>query len=252
MNADSDVAADFLICVSLRSSAVPLDQETRAQSCVLAAKLGGALFFEISLNRPNPSPVSTSESDQVAAAGRGDRGAQRSLFEQYRDAAYRVAFRITGRDEDALDVVQDSFIRAFEGLAAHRGEASFKTWLLRIVSNRALDALRARKVRLAAPLDRHADEEGGAVVADERRQPAPGADLERLELATRLARALEALPPDQRAVFALFAAGELSYAEIAEAVGIPIGTVMSRLFHARKRLQESLKDLATPNVNTSP
>lgn len=203
------------------------------------------------MNSPTPPPVHPSEPDPVAAAARGDRAAQRQLFERYRDAAFRVAFRITGREEDALDVVQDAFIKAFDGLAGYQGDASFKTWLLRIVSNRALDVLRARKVRLAAPLD-GGEDEGAVSVADERREEQPGAALERAELARRVNVALEALPPDQRAVFALHAVGELTYAEIAEAVGIPIGTVMSRLFHARKRLQESLKELAGSNVSKLP
>lgn len=205
------------------------------------------------MNTPDPSNVPNVEAQWLAAAAAGDRNAQRALFEQYRDTAYRVAFRITGRDADALDVVQDAFIKAFENLGSYEGGSSFKTWLLRIVSNRGLDLLRARKVRIAVRLDSGADsEDGGLDVADTRASVAPAGGLEARELAARLNAAMEALPPEQRAVFALFATGELSYAEIAEAVGVPIGTVMSRLFHARKRLQESLKDLADPNVRITP
>ena len=176
-------------------------------------------------------------------AAAGDREARRELFERFREPAYRVALRITGRPEDALDVVQDSFIRAFDRLADFQQEAGFQTWLLRIVSNRSLDLLRARKVRLALPLDSGDDEP--------RYEPPtadpltlPGRELERGELADRLRRTIEALPPDQRAVFALYATGELTYGQIAEVLGIPIGTVMSRLFHARRKLQAALPDLA--------
>ncbi len=205
------------------------------------------------MNTPDPSNVSNVEAPWLAAAAAGDRNAQRALFEQYRDTAYRVAFRITGRDADALDVVQDAFIKAFENLGSYEGGSSFKTWLLRIVSNRGLDLLRARKVRIAVRLDSGAEaEDGGLDVADPRSDASPAGGLEAEDLAARLNAALEALPPEQRAVFALFATGELSYAEIAEAVGVPIGTVMSRLFHARKRLQESLKDLADSNVRSAP
>jgi RNA polymerase sigma-70 factor (ECF subfamily) len=179
----------------------------------------------------------------VERAAAGDREARRELFERFREAAYRVALRITGRAEDALDVVQDSFIRAFDRLVDFQRDAGFQTWLLRIVSNRSLDLLRARKVRLALPLDSGDDEL--------RYEPAaadpltlPGAELERGELAERLRRVIETLPPDQRAVFALYATGELTYGQIAEALGIPIGTVMSRLFHARRKLQAALPDLA--------
>lgn len=185
----------------------------------------------------------------LAAARSGDSAARRSLFERYRSVAYAVALRITGRNEDALDVVQDSFIRAFDQLDRFQGGSAFKTWLLRIVSNRALDVLRSRKVRLAVSLE-GGDE--GAVVPGlaENREGGPGVQIERRELAERLQRAMEALPPDQRAVFALSATGELTYAQIAEAVGIPLGTVMSRLYHARRKLQEMLRDLAPTEGET--
>lgn len=188
--------------------------------------------------------------DRAAA---GDRDARRELFERYREPAYRVAFRVTGRSEDALDVVQDSFIKAFEGLSSFQRESGFKTWFLRIVTNHALDFLRARKVRATVGLAR-AGEDGSAdplvafAEAEDRRvdRAAAGvaAELERKELARRLADAVRALPPEQRAVFALYASGDLTYGQIAEIVGVPIGTVMSRLFHARRKLQEMLPDLA--------
>ncbi len=187
--------------------------------------------------------VDRSELRQIEAAARGDAAARQSLFERYREVAYRVALRITGRHEDALDAVQDGFIRAFDGLAEFQRESGFQTWLLRIVSNRALDLVRARRVRLAVPLNSDDEDCRAAVLADER-SARPGAALEQSELAERLRAAIEALPPDQRAVFALYATGELSYGQIAEALGIPIGTVMSRLFHARRRLYEKLPDLA--------
>lgn len=178
----------------------------------------------------------------MAAASRGDREARRELFERHRDAAFATAARITGRRDDALDVVQDAFIKAFDGLRGFQGDAGFKTWLLRIVSNRALDVLRSRRVRLAASLDGEPDQAGPAPAA--RDDGDPGSDLERRELAARLTQAIEALPPDQRAVFALFATGEMSYGEIAKVLAIPIGTVMSRLFHARLKLKQKLADLA--------
>ena len=180
----------------------------------------------------------------VEQAADGSRDARRELFERHRELAYRVALRVTGRPEDALDAVQDSFIRAFERLDSFQRESSFRTWLLRIVTNRALDILRARKVRLAIPLDGGADEPGPDVAAPQAARPAD--ELEARELGERLRRAIEALPPPQRAVFALYATGETTYAQIAEALGVPIGTVMSRLYHARRRLHELLPDLAPP------
>ena len=158
-------------------------------------------------------------------------------------SAYGVALRVTGRHEDALDVVQDGFIRAFERLGEFQQTAGFRTWLLRIVTNRALDLLRARKVRLAVSLDGGDDEARGAPAVSGAEQR-PAAALQQRELAERLHQAIESLPPEQRAVFALSAEGEMTYGQIAEVVGVPIGTVMSRLYHARRRLQDLLEDLA--------
>lgn len=191
----------------------------------------------------NHSNVSESEVHLVAQAAAGDRQARRELFERYRETAYRVALRITRRPEDALDVVQDGFIRAFERLGGFQRESGFRTWLLRIVSNRALDLLRARKVRLAIPLD-GGDEAPGATLAARGPHQQPEHAMEQQELARRLHQAIESLPPEQRAVFALYATGEMTYEQIAEALGIPIGTVMSRLYHARRRLHGMLPDLA--------
>lgn len=194
------------------------------------------------LNNSNPSIVEPLELDLVLAAAGGDRDARRSLFERFRDQAFQVAMRVTGRSEDALDVVQDAFIKAFDSLAGFQRDAAFKTWLLRIVTNRALDVLRARKVRLAASLDAGDDERNAPAPVD-RTADHPGDALERRELEDRVAAAVETLPAEQRAVFALYATGELTYGEIAETLGVPIGTVMSRLYHARQRLKEQLKDL---------
>lgn len=190
-----------------------------------------------------PTNVRASELRQVEQAAAGDLEARRWLFERYREMAFRVALRITRREQDALDVVQDSFIRAFDRLADFEGQAGFQTWLMRIVSNRALDLLRARKVRRAVSLD-SGDDTPGPALAGPAGEGRPGASLEQGELAERLRRAIEQLPPDQRAVFALYATGEMTYAEIAAALEIPIGTVMSRLYHARRRLHELLPDLA--------
>ncbi len=194
--------------------------------------------------------VDNTELRLLDRAATGDADAQRALFDRYRETAYRVALRITRRDEDALDVVQDSFIRAFERLDSFQRESGFKTWLLRIVSNRALDLLRARKVRVAVPIDGDNERSAPAIPA-----PAatanPAGGLEQRELADRLHQAIESLPSDQRAVFALYATGELTYGEIAAVLGIPPGTVMSRLYHARRKLHELLPDLAPQQRPTS-
>lgn len=191
------------------------------------------------------SNVDNSELRLLANAAQGDAQARRELFETYRSAAFRVAARITGREADALDVVQDSFIKAFERLDAFEGGSSFKTWFLRIVTNRALDLLRSRKVRLAAPLDT-SSETGPPEPGTDQAESDPSRGLEQEELGQQLKQAIDALPPDQKAVFAMYATGEVTYGDIAAALAIPVGTVMSRLYHARKRLQDALADLAPP------
>lgn len=197
------------------------------------------------LNKLNRENVENAEQLLVARAARGDREARRELFERHRDAAFVTALRVTGRHEDALDVVQDAFIKAFDSLAGFAQGASFRTWLLRIVSNRALDLLRSRKVRIAVSLDRRNEDDTAPepqLAGGE--DDTPGLRLERNELGQRLARAIDSLPAEQRAVFGMYAAGDVTYAQIAESLGIPIGTVMSRLYHARRRLTQLLGDLA--------
>ena len=194
--------------------------------------------------------VHTSELRLVEKAADGDRDAKRDLFERYRDVAYRVAFRVTGRHEDAMDVVQDGFIKAFENLGGFQRASSFKTWLLRIVNNKALDLLRSRKVRLAAPLD-GGDDSPQAEYVGPARGDKPDDAMTRRELSERLHQAIESLPPEQRTVFALYAAGEMTYGEIAEVVGVPLGTVMSRIYHARRKLHEMLPDLVPRETERS-
>jgi len=192
------------------------------------------------LKRP---AVDSEEFRLLDAAAAGDREARRQLFERHRDAAYQVAFRLTGRMEDALDVVQDSFITAFEKLGGFARASGFKTWLLRIATNRALDLLRSRRLRLGVSLEA-VEGEGGlprmvALPLEGRAVPS----LEQQELGERIRQAVELLPPEQRAVFSLYAAGDMTYGQIADVLEVPIGTVMSRLFHARRRLHELLPDL---------
>jgi RNA polymerase sigma-70 factor (ECF subfamily) len=194
------------------------------------------------LNNVSASNVQPAELRLVDAAVAGDREAWRELFERYRTPAFHVAYRITGRSEDALDVVQDSFIKAFQSLGSFQRDAGFKTWLLRIVVNRALDLLRARRVRLAVSFD--GDQESGTAPEPAATgEPDPGRRLEQQEIAQRLAAAVEELPPDQRAVFSLYAGGDMTYGQIAEVLGVPVGTVMSRLYHARLKLKARLADL---------
>lgn len=169
---------------------------------------------------------------------RGEPGVLEELFRRYRLLAYRVAYRLLGNEADALDAVQDGFVKALNNLPSFQGRSTFKTWLLRVVSNAALDLGRQRGRKETLSLD--------GVHTDDREQISPrtmenpAAELERQDLRTLLDRALATLPEPQRRTFVLHAEAELSYREVADILQISIGTVMSRLFYARQKLRAYL------------
>lgn len=168
----------------------------------------------------------------------GDRSALEDLFRRHRAVAYRVAFRLLGNEADALDAVQEAFIKVFTHLKGFEGRSSFKTWLLRVVSNAALDLGRQRGRRESLHRDElQADSQCDVATLDE-----PGRDLERADLRRLLNVALGELPEAQRRTFVLHVDGEMSYREVADTLGISIGTVMSRLFYARQKLRNLLAE----------
>lgn len=178
----------------------------------------------------------TPDETLVALARAGDRPAGEVLFERHFDVAYRVAHRYLGHEQDALDVVQDSYIKALGGLGHFDGRSAFRTWLLKIVTNTALDAGRRRQrnpmVRLSeAELDHAGAEED------------PSRNLQRSDLRRAIDAALDRLSPSKKATFILFAEGGLTYEEIAECLGVPKGTVMSRISDARQKLQAYLEGI---------
>ncbi|MCI0641879.1 MAG: RNA polymerase sigma factor [Gemmataceae bacterium] len=178
----------------------------------------------------------------MAAAVRGCKEAQEELFRRYRQVAYRVAYRLLGNEADALDAVQEAFVKALTHLPSFEGRSSFKTWLLRVVSNASLDLGRQRGRREALSMDAmgpKSREEMEPLVL-----PVPGQALEREDLRRQLQKALQQLPPAQRQTFVLHAEAELSYREVAEVLGISIGTVMSRLYYARQKLRALLERTA--------
>jgi RNA polymerase sigma-70 factor (ECF subfamily) len=188
-------------------------------------------------------PVTLTDDALLARFATGDRTALDELFRRYRGVAYRVAYRLLGREADALDAVQDGFVNALTHLDRFHGRSSFKTWLLRVVCNAALDVGRQRKraERVPqAPRDPSPDRFGP--------DDAPPADagLERADLRRAINAALARLPEPQRQTFVLHIEGELTYREVADALGISIGTVMSRLFYARQKLKDLLASYQQP------
>jgi RNA polymerase sigma-70 factor, ECF subfamily len=175
----------------------------------------------------------SSDEALVERARSGDLASFEELVDRYRDLIVRVAARIVGPTE-AEDVTQEVFIRAFHRLGQFRGEATFRSWLLRIAHNSALTSLEKHR-RTEQP----AEEVGALDVEDVGRRPAE--ELELSERRGRLALKLRQVPPTHRAVLVLRDLEGLTYQEIAEITEAPVGSVKGRLFRARRELIEILR-----------
>jgi RNA polymerase sigma-70 factor, ECF subfamily len=171
----------------------------------------------------------------VQATLRGDLHAFEALVERHRDVVVRVAARIAGRDE-AEDVSQDAFLRAFHRLERFRADASFRAWLLQITHNAAVDHMSRRRPE---PVE----DVGGEPETPEERTVArlPAERLESRERIARLESKLRGLSPEARVVLVLRDVEGLSYEEIADITQAPLGTVKARLFRARRDLMHMLR-----------
>ena len=193
-------------------------------------------------------PSGPSDRDTVARAAQGDHEAFRVLVERYQGRAYRLALRVMRDEEQAKDVVQEAFLKAYRSLDRFEGRSSFYTWFYRVVMNLCLDQKRrqppGRQVEwdeghaLETPVGTGLD----AVDPTHQRATGPAGDLERSELRAVLQSAIEELPDDARRTLLLREVDGLSYSEISKVLGIPKGTVMSRLHHARRRVRVLLEE----------
>lgn len=179
--------------------------------------------------------VQTPDDLLVRRAREGDGAAYAELFHRHRGDSYRLAYRQLGNEQDALDVVQEAMIKAFAGLGDFDGRSGFRTWLLKIVVNTALDWGRRRSRRPVFQFGEGPAERHEPTIVDD-----PAGRLHREDLRTALNRALDRLSPTLRTTFVLFAESGMSYKDIAEIQGVPIGTVMSRIHSAREKLQAGL------------
>lgn len=182
----------------------------------------------------------------------GNTNAFEELVLEYEKKVYNVALRILGNREDAADMTQEAFIKAFNSLSGFRGDSKFSVWLTRIVSNLCLDFLRSRSRRPTVSLSVE-DDEGDDVqldIADV--SQSPELLLERSLTRESVRRGLKALPEDYREILLLREIQGLSYDEIAEALNIEVGTVKSRIFRGRKKLCDYLiKDGNIPDFASS-
>nr|AMP53415.1 sigma70-ECF: RNA polymerase sigma factor, sigma-70 family [uncultured bacterium] len=172
----------------------------------------------------------------------GDANAFETLVLEYEKNVYNIALRMTGNSEDAADMTQEAFIKAYNSLQSFRGDSKFSVWLYRIVSNVCLDFLRSKNRRPTVSLSVEDDdgEDAQLDVADESQSPELLLDRKLTRESVR--RGLDSLPPDYRQILLLREIQGLSYDEIAQALGLEVGTVKSRIFRARKRLCNFLID----------
>lgn len=185
----------------------------------------------------------------LASAATGDREALGRLLTAQYDRCYTVCRRILTSEEDARDAAQEAMIAIARGLAGFDGRSSFSTWCYRVATNAALDELRRRRRRPVPASDRFEESEEGAPQPPAAgRDPVAGAVTDRLTVE----RALGKLPEDQRVAVVLRDIADLDYAEIGEVLGLPIGTVRSRIFRGRAALAEELRERGRPAVVTTP
>ena len=172
----------------------------------------------------------------------GDANAFETLVLEYEKNVYNIALRMTGNSEDAADMTQEAFIKAYNSLQSFRGDSKFSVWLYRIVSNVCLDFLRSKNRRPTVSLSVEDDdgEDTQLDVADESQSPELLLDWKLTRDSVR--RGLASLPPDYRQILLLREIQGLSYDEIAQALSLEVGTVKSRRFRARKRLCTFLID----------
>jgi RNA polymerase sigma-70 factor (ECF subfamily) len=190
--------------------------------------------------RPDRSTLSDGELVRLIRGGEVDAFAE--LMRRTQRVAYRLARRITRRHEDADDVVQDAYVKAYRALDRFSLDRPFGPWFLTIVSRTALTRIRDGARRATESLD--APGYDGAAPLSERVAD-PGQDAEALERRLRIEQAMTALSDDHRVILALRVEGDLSYAQIAETLDVPLGTVMSRLARAREALLAALGEERT-------
>jgi len=195
--------------------------------------------------KTNESQSSPSDEQLVKAAKKGDMVAFEELVARHRDKIYARAFSMMRNEDEAVDLSQEAWVKSWQRLKQFQGESSFGTWMTRIVINLCLDQLRRRKRQRTESIEEMSEESGGV----ERQMPVvtvnPTERLERGELRKKIDQALGQLSHEHRTVLILHEFEEMEYKEIAKTMDCSIGTVMSRLFYARRKMAVLLASLKT-------
>jgi RNA polymerase sigma-70 factor (ECF subfamily) len=177
------------------------------------------------------------EAELISAARAGDRKAFEELVRQTYVDTYTLAIRLTGNEEDARDVVQEAYLRAWKSIRRFRGDAAFSTWMYRITANAASTATHRRRRTATEELD-----ETSSTLVDERLEIDPVQSAEANALQGRVAAALQQLPPKLRSVVVLKDVYDLPHEDIAKELGISVPAAKVRLHRARRQLREVLFD----------
>ena len=190
--------------------------------------------------------VDVSELDLVKQCQAGNTEAFDQLVTRYRTRVFAMIYNMVHNEQDAWDLAQDSFVKAWKSIGRFRGRSSFYTWIYRIVMNVTIDWLRKKQVKGAGTefndaIQLREIEPASRTVP--KADPLPHERMERSEIRARIDNAIAQISPEHRAVILMKEIEEMQYHEIAEALGCSIGTVMSRLFYARKKLQNLLRDV---------
>lgn len=189
----------------------------------------------IAMPKEIPHTKDTHEATLITQAQTGDEKAFEQLVRNYRNQVYALSFHFLHNREAAWDAAQETFIKAHRSLRRFRRDATFKTWILKITANHCKDQIKKNKLK-TIPLD-HTPENQLKT-----NQPSPAKLLEDRELGQAIQSAIDTLPIKHRTAFLLREYEGLSYQEMAKVMGCNTGTVMSRLHHARKKLQKILRD----------
>ena len=188
------------------------------------------------------SPDRSEDAELLQRVLDGDGTAYRGLVEKYQTRIYQVVYGIVRNPEDARDITQDAFVKAYKNLGKFRLESSFYTWIYRIASNLAIDLTRKQKRRqTTSGFDESiATKDGDGMMLEQHTHDSPRKVVERKELYGLIMDALDKLPGEQKQIIVLREVEGMSYKEISDVMEIPEGTVMSRLYYARKKLQKIL------------
>ncbi len=192
-----------------------------------------------------PAEVDVPDAELVQQAQSGDTAAFDQLVSRYRSRIFGMIYNMVHNEQDAWDLAQDSFVKAWKSIGRFRGQSSFYTWIYRIVMNVTIDSLRKKQVQGGAEFDDaiQLKEIDPASRTVPHADALPHEQMEHKEIRGRIDAAIAELSPEHRAVILMKEIEGMQYHEIAESLGCSIGTVMSRLFYARKKLQSLLRDV---------